>query len=114
MKALYDRNGKVVFWLASNKMVVARDGSPAYWIAENGSVYDYKGQHRGWWDGDHWRGTDGGVVTWLRGARNLGVLPPLPQLPPLPPLPALEPLRPLPQLAPLRPLKAMLWSSDRV
>jgi hypothetical protein len=56
------------------------------------------------------RGGDGGVVVWLSGARGLGVIPPLPSLPPLPPLPSLEPLRPLPSLPPLRPINTLGWS----
>jgi hypothetical protein len=113
MNPLYDHTGSVVGWLGSGGRVMDLAGGSAFWIADPGHVYDYDGQHRGWWNDGHWRGHDGGVVVWIRGARNLGVMPPLPQLPPLPPLPSLEPLRPIPSIPPLRPLNAMAWSRDR-
>jgi hypothetical protein len=112
MVPLYDRAGSVAGWLGDGGRIIDRSGRSSYWIIRDGYIYDYHGRHRGWWANGHWRGRDGGVVVWTRGATNLGVLPPLPQLPPSPPLPELEPLRPPPSLPPLRPLNAMSWSRD--
>lgn len=114
MLPLYDYTGSVVGWLGDSGRILNRSGQSAFWIAETGDIYDYRGEHHGWWDNGHWRGHDGGVVLWTQEARNLGVMPPIPRLPPLPPLPSLEPLRPLPSLPPLRPLDAMAWSRDRL
>ncbi|WP_437348220.1 4-fold beta flower protein [Qipengyuania flava] len=106
--ALFDRNGQPVFFHLDNGRIIGLAGQSVAWL-KGPNVYDYQGSHRGWWEGDHVRGRDGGVVAWMRDA-NLGLMKPLPSLPPLAPLPSLEPLRPLPQLPPLRPLRRPIWS----
>lgn len=108
MNPLYDSRGKVIAFLRDNRRIIDLRGKSLAWIRGD-DVYDYRGQHLGWWIRDHMRGPDGGVIVWLRGA-SPGVMLPLPNLPPLPPLPELEPLRPLPSLPPLRPLNTMNWS----
>lgn len=111
-KPLYDAGGAVVGFLLTGGRIINPAGASIYWVQQKtGNVYDYTGNHKGWWEGDHLIGAEGGVLVWMRGAR-LPVLASLPSLPPLAPLPSLEPLRPLPSLPPLKPLKAMSWSDE--
>jgi 4-fold beta-flower domain-containing protein len=109
MIALYDRRGKVSAFLAANGRIVSRTGESVAWI-QNGSVYDYHGQHLGWWENNHMRGSDGGIVVWLQGATGLGVVSPVPSVPPVPPVPSVEPVRPVPSAAPVRPVNKLSWS----
>lgn len=114
MQPLFDRNGNTIAFMGSNGRIIDLSGRSASWIDQSGNVYDYSGNHRGWWTGGHMRGHDGGVVAWMHGAQNTGVMLPLASLPPLAPLASLEPLRPLPSLPPLRPLNTMGWSDTRL
>jgi hypothetical protein len=105
---LFDSVGRAVAFLRDDARVISLTGQHVAWIRGQ-HIYDYQGRHRGWWYGDHARGPDGGVMVWLRNAR-LGIVRPIPQIPPIPPIPAIPPLRPLPSLPPLKPLKRMGWS----
>ena len=109
-EAIYDRNGNAVAFLRGGRIVSLSGGSIA-WLDSSGNVYDYRGEHLGWWHQGHMRGHDGGIVGWVRGAKGLGLFPPAPkQVPPLPP-PGEEPTRPLPNAAPLRPVHDKGWSA---
>ena len=111
MKAIYDKSGRLIGWVGHNGRLMNRNGGSAFWINQDGNVYDYGGRHAGWWEGDHWRGPDGGVIGWQSGARTLGVTPPLAELPPLPPFPMLELPRPAAELARARPVTRPTWSA---
>lgn len=58
------------------------------------------------------RGHDGGVVAWCKEAEGLGVIPPVPSIPPIPPIPSIEPIRPISSIPPVRPINKKAWSSD--
>jgi hypothetical protein len=85
LKAIYDKSGRLIGWAGHNGRLMNRNGGSAFWINQDGNVYDYGGRHAGWWEGDHWRGPDGGIIGWQSGATRLGVTPPLAELPPLAP-----------------------------
>lgn len=110
MEALYDKSGKTVAFLGQQGRIISLRGQSLAWIKPDGNIYDYSGQHKGRWEGNHMRGPDGGVMFYTRNA-NFGITKPLPTLPPLAPLASLEPLRPFTSLAPLPPMKKMGWSS---
>lgn len=110
MKPLYDHRGQVVAFLSNNGRIISRAGESLAWIHQNRNVYDYQGRHLGWWERDHMRGPDGGVVIWLTEVQDLGVIPPVPAVPPIAPIATVEPLRPLPSLPPVPPLRSLGWS----
>lgn len=111
MIPLYDRTGSVAAFLDGSRIMNTR-GMGLGWIS-NGSIYDYHGRHLGWWESDHARGPDGGVMLWKPGA-SLGVLTPIPRIPPIPPIPAIERIRPIPSFPPLKPMKRPMWSAYRL
>jgi len=108
MRPLYDRDGRVAAFLRGDRIVSIR-GDSVGWISD-GRVYDYAGQHLGWWDTTHMRGPDGGVVVWLKGAENLGIMLPIPLVSPMSPADSLEPVRPTPSSTPPRPPDKGQWS----
>ena len=112
MTPLYNKHGRVVAFLGLNNRVIGLNGESKAWINSNGNIHDYRGRHIGWWDGDHMRGHDGGVALWLRGAHNLGVVPPVPSVPPVPPVSSVEPVRPVASVPPIRPVRMLGWSSE--
>jgi hypothetical protein len=108
---LYGRNGKVVAFLLDGRRIVSLNGQSVAWLQAS-NIYDYRGHHLGFWDGDHARGHDGGVALWIPGA-STGLLHPIPGIPPIPPIPSIEPIRPIPELPPLRPIPSLSWSNSR-
>jgi hypothetical protein len=111
VKAIYDKSGRLIGWVGPNGRLMNRNGGSAFWINQDGNVFDYGGRHAGWWEGDHWRGPDGGIVGWQSGATTLDVTPPLAELPPLPPFPMLELPRPAAELARAKPVRRPAWSA---
>lgn len=98
--------GRVVGWLNNDPFTDLRGRSIAY--LRNGSIYSYQGgKHLGGWSGDHMRRPDGGVVVWLNGAKNLGIIPPIAAIPPIP---AISPIPPIPAIPPIAPINTMGWS----
>jgi hypothetical protein len=114
MDPLYDRSGKVIGWTDTNGRIMTLQGRDWFWRDGNGNVYDYEGQHKGWWKHGHWRAPDGGVLAWQPGASNLGVIPPIPAIPPIPPIPSIEAIRPIPSIPPIPPIDRMGWSSTHL
>jgi hypothetical protein len=114
MDALYDRSGQVIGWTDQHGRIMTLQGQDWLWRDHNGNVYDYRGNHRGWWKNKHWRGPDGGVVAWQPGATNLGVIPPIPAISQIPPIPSLEQIRPTPSIPPIPPIDKMGWSNSRL
>jgi hypothetical protein len=114
MDALYDRFGKVIGWTDQNGRIMNLQGRDWFWQDDAGNVYDYAGQHHGWWKNGHWRGSDGGVLAWQPGATRLGVIPPVPSIPPIPPIPSIEQIRPIPSIPPIRPIDTMGWSNIKL
>ncbi len=110
MTPLFDKNGQVAAFLGANGRIVGTSGASIAWTSAGG-VFDYSGNHLGWWDNDHMRGPDGGVVVRTREAHTLGITPRLPAQAPLPPTVRLEPARPMTQTPPMRPSNRGSWSS---
>ncbi len=71
MIPLHDRTGIVVGFL-HNEWITDRGGRALAIISE-GAVWNRRGSCIGWWNADHLRGLDGGVVAFIRGARSLGI-----------------------------------------
>lgn len=112
MTPLYNKHGKVIAFLGRNNRIVGLRGESKAWINSNGSIHDYRGKHIGWWKDDHMRGRDGGVAAWVKGARALGVIPPIPSIPPIAPISSIEPIRPIASIPPIKPINKLSWSSD--
>jgi len=106
---VYDRHGVTVAFLVDRERFMSLNGRAIAWL-RGSDVYDYRGNHLGWWDADHLMGHDGGVAAWLRGAA-LRVIRPIPRIPPIPPVPAIPPIRPIPAIPPIRPIPRRGWSA---
>ena len=111
MEPLYDKLGRVSAWLQQDVgRIVGLDGQHLAFI-EHDSVYDWHGNHLGWWGDGHMRDVEGAVVVWLATAENLEVpRPALGERPARPPLVAV-PARPARSIPPVRPVRAARWSN---
>ena len=110
MTALRGRKGQTLAFLADGERILSLKGKSLAWIS-GGNVYNYSGDHIGWWGEGHLRGPDGGGLAWQTGATNLGVIPPNPAPSPTVPIPSVEPIRPIPKIPPVRPMNKIGWSA---
>ncbi len=109
MTALYGKKGQAVAFLADEGRIISLKGKSLAWISGR-NVYNYTGDHIGWWADGHLRGPDGGVLAWHKCSTNLGVTPPYPATTPNPPIPSTEPVRPTPSTPPFKPTNKSAWS----
>lgn len=107
---LFDSRRQPRYFRSRNNRIIGLDGSSVSWVDDSGNVYDYQGNHKGWFSGGYIRGHDGGVITWQRSTQGLGVIPPIPEIPPIPPIPKVEPIRPIPSIPPIKPIPKLGWS----
>lgn len=112
LQPLFDARGKTAYFLEKNGRMINPYGESVAWMDKNGNVYNYEGQHQGWFKGGHIRGHDGGVMLYQPGAYDLGVIRPIPEIPPIPPIPHIEPIRPIPSIPPIEPIPSFGWSED--
>lgn len=101
MEALYDGSGAVYAWLHETGKIYSLDGENLAFV-DNDSVYDWSGNHIGWWQNGHIRDHRGAVALYTADAQGLGVMRSLRQLRPLQPLRQLSPLKPMKAMKPLR------------
>lgn len=109
MTALYGKKGQAVAFLADEGRVISLKGRSLAWVSGE-NIYNYTGDHIGWWADEHLRGPDGGVLAWHKGSTNLGVTPPDPATTPNPPIVSTEPERPTPNTPPFKPTNKWGWS----
>jgi hypothetical protein len=111
MDALFDGDGEVYAWLNEDGKIYGLDGQNLAFI-EGDSIYDWDGNHVGWWTDGHIRDSYGAVALFTSEASNLGVLKPMRALRPLAPLRELSPMKPMKSMKPMRPLKQMAWAEN--
>jgi hypothetical protein len=109
ISALRGKKGQTLAFLTEGGRIISLKGKSLAWISGS-NVYNYTGDHIGWWIDGHLRGPDGGVLAWQAGATNLGVIPPDPAPSPTAPVPSIEPTRPMPSAPPVRPANKSGWS----
>ncbi len=109
-RPLFGQQGYSDYFIYGNDRIVRPNGSSLAWIDKQGNVYGYDGNHLGWYENGCIRGHDGGVMAWQRNAKNLGVIPPIPQIPPILSIPKIEPIRPIPSIPPIKPIPKLDWS----
>lgn len=108
---IYDLAGFPTFSILRNGRIVDFDGLSIGFIFET-HVYDYNGNHRGFFEEGILRDHDGCVVGYSDNVTSL-IHPPLHLRQLLPPRLSeeLEPLRPFMEIPPLKPLYKYEWSS---
>ena len=109
MTPLHGRKGQVVAFLAGDDRIVSLRGKSLAWISGE-NVYNYTGDHLGWWVDGYLMGPDGGVIAWQTRYANPGITLPYPAPPPNPPAPHPEPPRPAPSAPPPKPQGKLNWS----
>lgn len=109
-RPLFGQQGYSDYFIYGNDRIVRPNGSSLAWIDKQGNVYGYDGNHLGWYENGCIRGHDGGVMAWQRNAKNLGVIPPIPQIPPILSIPKIEPIRPIHSIPPIKPIPKLDWS----
>ena len=109
MTPLHGRKGQVVAFLADGGRIVSLKGKSLAWISGE-NVYNYTGDHLGWWVDGNLIGPDGGVMAWQTRTADLRVTLPYPAPPPTPPVPGPEPARPAPSTPPSKRPDKLDWS----
>ncbi len=114
MDALYNRNGQVAAWLdrVAGEIVDLSGQHKAF--VDGDSVYDYSGNHVGWWQDDHIRDGSGAVALFCRTAQNVGVYLPYLAYGPYQPYKAFSPFKPFKAFKPFRPYNRGAWASRDV
>jgi hypothetical protein len=106
---LYGKKGQVVAFLADGQRIISLRGKSLAWISGE-NVYNYNGDHLGWWVDGNLIGPEGGLMAWQTHTAYLGVTLPYPAVPPTPPTPSPEPPRPVPSMPPFKPHDKLGWS----
>ena len=109
MTPLHGKKGQAVAFLADGGRIVSLKGKSLAWISGE-NVYNYTGDHLGWWVDGNLIGPDGGVMAWQTRTANLRVTLPYPVPPPNPPVASPEPARPAPRTAPSKRPDNLDWS----
>jgi hypothetical protein len=109
MTPLHGRKGQVVAFLADSERIISLKGKSLAWISGE-NVYNYTGDHLGWWVDGCLIGRDGGVMAWQTRNANLRIKLPYPVPPPTPPVASPEPGRPVPSSPPFKPPNKLDWS----
>lgn len=73
MEPLYDQNGRVHAWLQEDTARVINLRGQHVAFLRDDNVYDWSGNHLGWWVDGHMRDHRGSVVVFTRDATNLFV-----------------------------------------
>jgi hypothetical protein len=107
--SLFDQRGRAVAYVAADGTIYLWSGEPvAYLVREskaNAHIYDFDGDHLGWFAKGVVHDHDGDAVGATRAALRTQ-----PELEPLKGVKSLKPLKGLRELAPLRPLFSLQWS----
>ena len=111
MEALYDSSGGVYAWLDERGRIIGLRGDHLAFI-DGDSVYNWRGQHVGWWRDGHIRDSSGAVAVFTAGATNLGVVKPVKAVKPVKPVKAVAPVKPVKAVKPVRPVKQLSWSRN--
>jgi hypothetical protein len=109
MEALYDGSGRVYAWLDEGGRIVGLDGNRLAYI-EGDSVYNWQGQHVGWWGNGHIRDNAGAVAVFTTEADNLGVVKPVKAEKPLHAVKKVVPVKPVKGVKPVRRIRRPSWS----
>ena len=107
---IFGRDGEPFLILHPNGRLVMFNGrNVGFW--ERDSIFDYGGQHRGWFENGVLRDHNGRCVGFLKGAKdNPSPFFPFPRISPFPQFPQFEPFRPIVKIKPAKPIKQITWS----
>ncbi|WP_414636269.1 4-fold beta flower protein [Asticcacaulis sp.] len=109
---IYDRHGRCIGFLIEGNRFIDLKGKSIAWLNSSG-IYDYTGQHRGWWQNNYGMASDGGAMFWAPGA-SPGLVLPIPSIPPIPPIASIQPIKPIPNIPPIRPIPRLNWSLSSI
>jgi hypothetical protein len=107
---MHARSGEVYAWLdrTAGRIIGVRGGHLAF--INGDSIYNWRGQHAGWWEDDHVRDQSGRVALFLRRAKDLGPVLPRIAAAPRRPIVAPVPARPPCAAKPARAERAAAWA----
>jgi|ERR1700683_5805470 len=112
MDALFNQSGGVYAWLdTATGNIVSLSGQHLAFI-DGDSVYNWQGQHIGWWQDGHIRDRVGAVALFTDVAGSLGVVKPVRAVKPVQPGKAVSPVRPVKAVKPVRSVKQLAWSTS--
>ena len=112
MEALYDQRGRVHAWLDFDRdNILDLRGKHLAFIADD-SVYNWRGQHIGWWIDGCVRDPSNAAAYFIADAGSIGVVKPVKAVRPVQPVKAVPPVRPVKQVKPVKPVKKLTWSAN--
>jgi hypothetical protein len=111
MVALYDSTGAVHAWLHESGRIYDLSGQNLA-FTEGDSIYNWSGQHIGWWQNGHVRDSQGAVACFTAEATNMGVFTPFRQFSPFQPFLPFTPFRPFLAAKPFQPMNVSAWSNN--
>ena len=108
-----DKSGRAVFWVAEDNSRLIDERGKSWGMIEGQYVFDFNGQHRGWYLDGLLRDMNGKVIAFwsdLRSAPSSPVLP-FPHLPfPITPISGVTPTKPAFSMTHIMPQLHMDWS----
>jgi len=108
--SIFDETGNATHYIDySNGTVYSFDGTPVAFLRAKSNyynVYNYQGDHLGWFESGIIRDHNGDVVGFQKGA----IVNILPKLEPIKGIKKIEPIRPIEKLEPIKPLYSMKFS----
>jgi len=107
---LHAKSGEVYAWLDrdNGRIIGVRGGHMAF--INGDAIYNWRGQHVGWWEDDHIRDAEGRVALFLRRAKGLGPVMPRIASAPRKPIVAHVPIKPPCAPKPVKADRAAVWA----
>ncbi|WP_108399065.1 4-fold beta flower protein [Devosia submarina] len=112
MEPFFDRLGRVKNWVDTDRgWILDLHGHHVAFI-RGSSIYNWQGQHVGWWHDDHARSHYGQVLGFMRKAGGMGVARPALAAVPARPAIAAVPARPAIAAVPAMAARSSSWSDE--
>jgi hypothetical protein len=110
IEIIYDQYGTPVLRLFRNGRLVGFDGRSIGFVSSDKSVYDYSGNHKGWYSDDILRDHSGNCSGFGSAPSGTHPLLPIKKIPRIPSIPNIEPIRPVRSIPPIPPIPSFAWS----
>lgn len=107
----YNRYGEAKILYLKEGRFVDRQGNVLGYIHESQFLYNFNGQHCGWYENGMIRDLNGYVVAFMDGASDSPTpILPIRQIPPIPAIPKIPPIPAIRQIHKIKPIKKFGWS----
>ena len=105
----YDNNGKPIAYTEDNIHIYLFSGKAVAYI-DGDSIYNYNGNHLGFFENGWARDHDGACVFFTENASGVGPIKPIKRVKPIKGIKSIKPIKKIKQIRPLKPIKGLVWS----